>query len=212
MGTPAGAVPVEDPLLRCDVSRILKHAHRPLDTCRRAGRPYRAKRATGGVASIRSIHTSSHILRNMERLPGIPVFRTREQTGGEACPWLLFDHKYPYLRATSGRDGTNSILPHIHTSAGLKEHSATAHTSHLLAAKVQFLTEMIIIGVDSAEMTRPRDHNLYDVALLTFGQVPGRRPRARPRPDSRRQIRSCAGDLPVAVQGQADKTLPPQPK
>jgi hypothetical protein len=44
-----------------------------------------------------------HILRNMERLPDIPVFWTREQTGGEACPWLLFDHKYAYLRSTGDR-------------------------------------------------------------------------------------------------------------
>ncbi len=46
-----------------------------------------------------------HILRNMEHLPGTPVFWTREQTGAEACPWLLFDHKYAYLRATSERFG-----------------------------------------------------------------------------------------------------------
>lgn len=44
-----------------------------------------------------------HILRNMAHLPGIPVFWTREQSGAEACPWLLFDHKYAYLRATSDR-------------------------------------------------------------------------------------------------------------
>lgn len=44
-----------------------------------------------------------HILRNMVRLPEVPVFWTREQTGGEACTWLLFDHKYAYLRATHDR-------------------------------------------------------------------------------------------------------------
>jgi predicted DNA-binding protein with PD1-like motif len=70
---------------------------------------------------------------------------------------------------TIARDGADGILPHIHTSVGLKEHSATAHTSHLLAAKVQFLTEMIIVEVDTPEMTRPRDHDLYDVPLLRFG-------------------------------------------
>jgi len=66
-----------------------------------------------------------------------------------------------------GNDGR--MLPHIHTSVGLKEHSATGHTSHLLSAKIQFLTEMIIVEVDSPEMTRHRDPNLYDVPLLTFG-------------------------------------------
>jgi predicted DNA-binding protein with PD1-like motif len=70
---------------------------------------------------------------------------------------------------TIARDNADGIFPHIHTSVGLKEHSATAHTSHLLAAKIQFLTEMVIVEVDSPEMTRPRDHTLYDVPLLTFG-------------------------------------------
>jgi len=67
---------------------------------------------------------------------------------------------------TIAHDDADGIVPHIHTSVGLKEHSATAHTSHLLAAKVQFLTEMIIVEIDAPEMTRPRDHNLYDVPLL----------------------------------------------
>jgi hypothetical protein len=44
-----------------------------------------------------------HILRNMDHLAITPVFWTREQTGAEACPWLLFDHKYAYLRTTSER-------------------------------------------------------------------------------------------------------------
>jgi predicted DNA-binding protein with PD1-like motif len=70
---------------------------------------------------------------------------------------------------TIARDEANGILPHIHTSVGLKEHSATAHTSHLLAAKVQFLTEIIIVEIDTSEMTRPRNHDLYDVPLLRFG-------------------------------------------
>jgi hypothetical protein len=31
----------------------------------------------------------------------LPSFWTREQRGEEASAWLLFDHKYPYLRATT---------------------------------------------------------------------------------------------------------------
>jgi predicted DNA-binding protein with PD1-like motif len=69
---------------------------------------------------------------------------------------------------TIARDDSDGILPHIHTSVGLKEYSATGHTSHLLGAKVQFLTEMVIVEVDSPAMTRPRDPGLYDVPLLTF--------------------------------------------
>jgi predicted DNA-binding protein with PD1-like motif len=70
---------------------------------------------------------------------------------------------------TIARDDTNGILPHIHASVGLKEHSATAHTSHLLAARIQFLTEMVVVEVDSPKMRRPKDPNLYEVPLLTFG-------------------------------------------
>lgn len=60
------------------------------------------------------------------------------------------------------------ILPHIHVSVGLKEHSATAHTSHLPTAKVQFLTEMLLVEVLDPPITRPRNPELYDVPLLTF--------------------------------------------
>ncbi|RLK24671.1 putative DNA-binding protein with PD1-like motif [Micromonospora sp. M71_S20] len=61
------------------------------------------------------------------------------------------------------------ILPHIHITAGLKEHSATAHTSHLLEATVQFLTEMLIIEIDSPVMRRLPNADLYDVPQLSFG-------------------------------------------
>jgi predicted DNA-binding protein with PD1-like motif len=61
---------------------------------------------------------------------------------------------------TIARDDAGGILPHIHTSVGLKEHSATGHTSHLLAAKVQFLTEMIVVEADAPVMTPPRSRPL----------------------------------------------------
>jgi predicted DNA-binding protein with PD1-like motif len=60
------------------------------------------------------------------------------------------------------------FAPHIHVSVGLKEHSAADHTSHLLGAKVQFLTEMLFIEVTSPEMNRVRQADLYDVPLLRF--------------------------------------------
>ncbi|MFY1595932.1 PPC domain-containing DNA-binding protein [Micromonospora sp. WMMD737] len=64
-------------------------------------------------------------------------------------------------------DDTNQkILPHIHITAGLKEHSATAHTSHLLDATVQFLTEMLIIEVASPAMRRLPNPGLHDVPQL----------------------------------------------
>ena len=70
---------------------------------------------------------------------------------------------------TIARDDADGILPHVHVAVGLKEHSAMAHTSHLLSAKIQFLTEMLVVEILTPDMTRPKDHNLYDVPLLTFG-------------------------------------------
>lgn len=63
----------------------------------------------------------------------------------------------------------NQVAPHIHVAVGLKEHSATGHTSHLLGATVQFLTEMLVIEVAAPPMHRIRQPDLYDVPLLRFG-------------------------------------------
>jgi predicted DNA-binding protein with PD1-like motif len=65
-------------------------------------------------------------------------------------------------------EAEDEILPHIHVTVGLKEHSAAAHTSHLLSAKIQFLTEMLLIEVTAPAMRRERDRGLYDVPLLRF--------------------------------------------
>jgi predicted DNA-binding protein with PD1-like motif len=70
---------------------------------------------------------------------------------------------------TLAYDETNDqVLPHIHVSIGLKEHSATGHTSHLLSANVQFLTEMLVIEVTGPTMRRWRNPDLFDVPLLRF--------------------------------------------
>jgi predicted DNA-binding protein with PD1-like motif len=66
---------------------------------------------------------------------------------------------------------TESIAPHIHLSVGLKAHSATGHTSHLLAATVQFLTEVVIVEVAAPALRRVREPDLYDVPLLQFGDA-----------------------------------------
>jgi predicted DNA-binding protein with PD1-like motif len=63
----------------------------------------------------------------------------------------------------------DEVLPHIHTTVGEKGRSAAGHTSHLLSAKVQFLTEMLVVEVIAPPMTRPRNADLFDVPLLTFG-------------------------------------------
>lgn len=51
-----------------------------------------------------------HILRNLSTLPDLPIFWTREQRGEEACTWLLFDHKFAYLRAVRGATGDQASV------------------------------------------------------------------------------------------------------
>jgi hypothetical protein len=51
---------------------------------------------------------AQHILRAMPDLPALPAFWTREQRGEEASAWLIFDHKYPYLRETTKLLGTGT--------------------------------------------------------------------------------------------------------
>ncbi|MGY1984291.1 PPC domain-containing DNA-binding protein [Nocardia gipuzkoensis] len=63
---------------------------------------------------------------------------------------------------------SGEIKPHIHVAVGLKEYSATGHTSHLLGARVQFLTEMLVIEVTAPQMQRTPQPDLFDVPLLRF--------------------------------------------
>ncbi|MFJ9634506.1 multiprotein-bridging factor 1 family protein [Streptomyces sp. NPDC101175] len=49
-----------------------------------------------------------HILRALPELPEVPAFWTREQRGEEASAWLIFDHKFPYLRETTKALGSTS--------------------------------------------------------------------------------------------------------
>lgn len=70
---------------------------------------------------------------------------------------------------TFTHDADGSLSPHIHVSVGEKARSANGYTSHLLSARVQFLTEMLVVEVIAPTMSRPRQAELYDVPLLTFG-------------------------------------------
>ncbi len=91
--------------------------------------------------------------------PAAPVWSSVHLTNVEAlgCGTLAYD-----------RD-KNQVLPHVHVAVGLKEHSATAHANHLLSARVQFLTEMMLIEITAPQMSRIPDRTLYDVPLLGFG-------------------------------------------
>jgi predicted DNA-binding protein with PD1-like motif len=60
------------------------------------------------------------------------------------------------------------ILPHIHVAVGLKQHSAAGHISHLQSARVQFLTEMLLVEVTTPDMRRHPNPDLYNVPLLQF--------------------------------------------
>lgn len=71
-------------------------------------------------------------------------------------------------------DQTNDrVAPHIHVAVGLKEHSATGHTSHLLGGTVQFLTEMLVIEVTAPTMLRVPHPELYNAPLLQFEHLAG---------------------------------------
>lgn len=70
---------------------------------------------------------------------------------------------------TFTNDADGNLSPHIHVSVGEKSRSANGYTSHLLAARIQFTTEMLVVEVLAPKWTRPRNPDLYDVPLLTFG-------------------------------------------
>jgi predicted DNA-binding protein with PD1-like motif len=90
--------------------------------------------------------------------PGAPVWSKVHLTKVEAlgCGTLGYDPE------------AHRVLPHIHTSLGLKERSALGHTSHLLSARVQFLVEMLLVEITTPTMLRIREPALYNVPLLKF--------------------------------------------
>ncbi|HLZ63255.1 MAG TPA: DUF296 domain-containing protein [Ktedonosporobacter sp.] len=63
---------------------------------------------------------------------------------------------------------TGLVSPHIHVAIGQKTDSALARMSHLLNAKVLFLTEMVIVEVISPQFRRLKNPALYDVSLLSL--------------------------------------------
>src|SRR3979409_1105246 len=65
-----------------------------------------SREAAPGLNSVAHMWLGSdfcarHILKALPDLPELPSFWTREQRGEEASAWLIFDHKYPYLRETT---------------------------------------------------------------------------------------------------------------
>ena len=67
-------------------------------------------------------------------------------------------------------EANQRVAPHVHVAVGLKAYSADARTSHLLGARVQFLTEMLIIEVSDPAMLRVPEAGMYDVPLLRVAE------------------------------------------
>jgi predicted DNA-binding protein with PD1-like motif len=65
-------------------------------------------------------------------------------------------------------EATDAVLPHIHVSAGVKQYSAVAYTSHLLRAEVQMFIELVIVEATGPAMRRDPDPNLYGMPVLRF--------------------------------------------
>jgi hypothetical protein len=66
------------------------------------------RQAAAGLTSaarmwLGSSFCARHILRNLASPECVPLFWTREQSGEEACAWLLFRHKHGYLKRISGQ-------------------------------------------------------------------------------------------------------------
>jgi predicted DNA-binding protein with PD1-like motif len=106
-----------------------------------------------GFAEVEVVGTCSKL-----EDPKAPVWSSVHLTNVEAvgCGTIAYD------------DHEGKILPHVHVSVGLKQHAATAHTSHLLTATVQFLTEMVVVEVIAPNIRRDRVAELYDIPLLQF--------------------------------------------
>lgn len=99
------AVANYDDALQAD-DQALAEAQSDLKEYERLSHSAVSKEAAPGLNAVAHMWLGSdfcarHILRALPGLPEIPAFWTREQRGEEASAWLIFDHKYPYLQATT---------------------------------------------------------------------------------------------------------------
>ena len=109
------------------------------DFCRKEGIRH------GYVPMFLAAFAEADVVGSCDKLadPEAPVWSNVHLTNAEAfgCGTIAYDEE------------AERIVPHIHTTLGLKEHSATGYTSLLLllllllAAGVQFLVEMILVEV-----------------------------------------------------------------
>ena len=86
--------------------RALAETHADLKSYERLSASAVSREAAPGLNTVAHMWLGSdfcarHILKALPDLPQLPLFWTREQRGEEASAWLIFDHKYPYLRETT---------------------------------------------------------------------------------------------------------------
>ena len=95
---------LDDALLADD--HALDERHRQLREYEQMPESAVGSQAAAGLTSaarmwLGSSFCAGHVLRNLTEPAHSPVFWTREQTGEEACTWLLFRHKLDYLTRIS---------------------------------------------------------------------------------------------------------------
>jgi len=99
---------LDDALLADDYA--LDERHRQLRDYEQMPESAVGSQAAAGLTSaarmwLGSSFCAGHILRNLSEPAASPVFWTREQTGEEACTWLMFRHKLDYLTRISALYG-----------------------------------------------------------------------------------------------------------
>jgi len=97
---------LDDALLADDSA--LDQRHRQLREFEQQPQSSAGSQAAAGLSAAARLWLGSsfcarHILRHLASPLGLPTFWTREQTGEEACAWLLFRHKHAYLQQISGQ-------------------------------------------------------------------------------------------------------------
>lgn len=104
---------LDDALLADDYA--LDERHRQLRAYEQLRESAVGSQAAAGLTSaarmwLGSSFCAGHILRNLNEPSRAPLFWTREQTGEEACTWLLFRHKLDYLARISAMFGHDDPL------------------------------------------------------------------------------------------------------
>ncbi|GAA2975592.1 helix-turn-helix domain-containing protein [Actinokineospora diospyrosa] len=96
---------------------------------------------------------ASHILRHTDSLTGTPAFWTREQRGEEASTWLLFAHKYSYLRESRAAGGERPTRVFCIPPDTVKDSDPAERILLLLAAALMESFGITVAVTTAAEYT-----------------------------------------------------------